>query len=127
MYKINFFHCFNNNLLIICDKNEYKVINITTKTCKRIEQIIETNCIINLTKDIYLIGEKVGLQLINLKNNEHSVIGNCSYKIDCLQKIKENLIMAHSEKTLIIMKYIKYFSIDEKDMLLTTNSKNYFN
>ena len=127
VYKINFFHCFNNNLLIIGDKNEYKVINIITKTCKRIEQIIETNCIINLTKDIYLIGEKLGLQLINLKNNEHSVIGNCYYKIDCLQKIKENLIMAYSEKTLIIMKYIKYFSIDEKEMLITINSKNYFN
>ena len=106
VYKICFFHCFDSNLLIFGDTNEYKIINVKTKTIITKLQKIETNCIINLTKDIFLIGTNTGLRLIDLKNYEYSVIKNCFYNIVSVQKIKGNLIMAYSEKTLLIMKYI---------------------
>ena len=52
------------------------------------------------------------------------MIKNCFYNIVSVQKIKGNLIMAYSEKTLIIMKYIEYFSKDEKERLLTMVTNN---
>ena len=55
---------------------------------------------------LLLIGENEGLQLIDLNNKKHSVVFNSYNKIECLHKIKGNLIMAYSEKTLLIMKYI---------------------
>ena len=52
------------------------------------------------------------------------MVFNSYNKIECLHKIKGNLIMAYSEKTLIIMKYIEYFSKDEKERLLTMVTNN---